>query len=46
MAGKGAGQQIKKCIEQAEYHLDNNGTMAELYQTVDRLLERLCVGLP
>jgi len=34
-------QNLSKCIEMADYVFDNNGTFEELYQQVDKILEKI-----
>lgn len=37
----GAHQQIKKSMDMADFHLENNGTFDELYSKIDEALEKI-----
>jgi dephospho-CoA kinase len=36
-----AEQKIKEIKEQADFHIDNNGTLVDLYKQIDEIIEKI-----
>jgi len=41
MTGSGGGMNLAKCRELSDFQLDNSGTIAELYQKIDGILNQI-----
>ncbi|MFH2104879.1 MAG: dephospho-CoA kinase [Parcubacteria group bacterium] len=44
MTGKGAGQQLEVCIQQADYQILNNGTFTDLHNEIIRILGEMGIN--
>ncbi|MBT96757.1 MAG: AAA family ATPase [Candidatus Pacearchaeota archaeon] len=40
---KSKGQEVKKCINEADYKINNNGNLSELYYKINKLLRRILI---